>query len=103
MVYDAPNLPTNNGNVNGFAGSKSALVIVTRLPNDYTSALPGASYGVVATVTDDDIGISVMSTQYVDHTLAVAKSRLSLMYGTAAGQGSAGQLIKSNTGSGSSH
>jgi hypothetical protein len=103
QVYDAPNLPTNNANLNGFAGSKSALLIVTRIPNDYTVDLAGASYGTVQTVTNPNIGISVMSTQYVDHTLAVAKSRLSIMYGVAAGQTAAGQLIKSNAGTGSSH
>jgi hypothetical protein len=103
MVVDAPNLPTNNANLNGFAGSKSALIIVTRVPNDYTTQLGGASYGQVQMVTDPDIGITVMSVQYVDHKLATATSRIALMWGSAAGQTAAGQLIKSNTGSGSSH
>ncbi len=102
QVVNAPNLPTNNGNVTGFAGSKSALVIASRLPNDYTKFAPGVSYGNVQTVTDPDLGLSVMLTQYVDHTLATGNQRLTLMYGTAAGQGDAGQLIKAATGSGSS-
>ena len=37
QVVNAPNLPTNNGNVTGFGCSKSALIIATRLPNDYTT------------------------------------------------------------------
>ena len=102
QVVNAPNLPTNNGNVTGFAGSKSALCIASRLPNDYTKFAPGVSYGNVQTVTDPDLGISVMLTQYVDHTLATGNQRISLMYGTNAGQGDAGQLIKAATGSGSS-
>jgi len=102
QVVSAPNLPTNNGNVTGFAGSKSALCIATRLPNDYTKFAPGASFGNVQTVTDADLGISVMLVQYVDHTLATGNQRFSLMYGTNAGQGAAGQLIKAASGSGSS-
>jgi hypothetical protein len=102
QVVNAPNLPTNNGNVTGFGCSKSALVIATRLPNDYTSANPGANYGSVQVMTEPDIGISVMLTQYVNHQLAAATSRISLMYGTAAGQTNAGQLLKAAAGSGSS-
>jgi hypothetical protein len=102
QVVNAPNLPTNNGNVTGFGCSKSALIIATRLPNDYTSANPGANYGSVQVMTEPDIGISVMLTQYVNHQLAAATSRVSLMYGTAAGQTNAGQLLKAAAGSGSS-
>jgi hypothetical protein len=102
QVVKAPNLPTNNGNVTGFAGSKSALCIATRVPNDYTSVLPGASFGNVQMVTDPDIGITVMLVQYVNHQLGTATSRIALMYGTAAGQGGAGELIKAASGSGSS-
>ncbi len=101
-VVKAPNLPTNDSNLVGFAGSKSALVIATRMPNDYTKFAPGASYGNVQTVTDPDLGISVMLVQYVDHTLATGTQRISLMYGTAPGQTDAGILIKSHASSGSS-
>ncbi len=101
-VVKAPNLPTNDSNLVGFAGSKSALCIATRMPNDYTKFAPGVSYGNVQTVTDPDLGISVMLVQYVDHTLATGNQRISLMYGTAAGQTDAGVLIKSHASSGSS-
>jgi len=102
QVYSAPNMPSNNANLVGFAGSKSALCIVTRTPNDYTSILPGASFGNVQMVTDPDIGITVMQVQYVNHVLGTATSRIALMYGTAPGQTNAGQLIKAAAGSGSS-
>jgi hypothetical protein len=101
QVVNAPNLPTNNANLTGFGCSKSALLIATRLPNDYTSQLMGANNGSVQMVTEPDIGISVMLTQFVDHVKANANSRVSLMYGTAAGQSNAGQLLKSAAGSGS--
>jgi hypothetical protein len=101
QVVNAPNLPSNNANLTGFGCSKSALVIATRMPNDYTSAMPGASYGNVQMITEPDIGMSVMLTQFVDHKLANATFRLSWMYGTAAGQSNAGQLLKSAAGSGS--
>jgi phage I-like protein len=101
-IYSAPNMPSNNANLVGFAGSRSALVIVTRTPNDYTSVLPGASFGNVQMVTDPDIALTVMQVQYVNHTLGTATSRISLMFGTSAGQTAAGQLIKAAAGTGSS-
>jgi Mu-like prophage I protein len=101
QLYSAPNLPSNNANLIGFAGSKSALCIATRTPNDYTSVLPGASFGNVQMVTDPDIGITVMQVQYVNHTLGTATSRIALMWGTAPGQTAAGQLIKAASGTGS--
>jgi len=42
-----------------------------------------------------------MQVQYVNHVLGTATSRLALMWGTAAGQTNAGQLIKAAVGSGS--
>jgi hypothetical protein len=94
-VVDSPNLPAGSDHIVGFGGSKSALVIAARIPNDYTKVLPGASYGNVNVVTNPDLGISVMLTQYVDHKLGSATQRISLMYGTALGQAAAGQLLTS--------
>jgi hypothetical protein len=102
LIYTAPNMPSNNANLVGFAGSRSALVIATRTPNDYTTVLPSASFGNVQMVTDPDIGITVMQVQFVNHTLGTATSRIALMWGTAPGQTNAGQLIKASAGSGSS-
>ena len=101
QVYTAPNMPSNNANLVGFGGSRSALVIATRTPNDYTSILPGASFGNVQMVTDPDIGITVMQVQYVNHVLGTATNRLAMMWGSAAGQTGAGQLIKAAAGTGS--
>ena len=65
-----------------------------------SSVLPGASYGNVQVITDPDLGISVMLVQYVDHKKGTATQRIALMYGTAAGQGNAGQLLKAASGTG---
>ena len=94
-VVDAPNLPAGSDHVMGFAFSKSALAVATRIPNDYTSILPGASFGNVNVVTDPDIGISMLQTQFVDHSLGNANQRIAWMYGKAKGQAAAGQLLAS--------
>jgi hypothetical protein len=93
-VVDAPNLPRNTTtNLVGAGFSKSALAIATRLPNDYTKILPGASYGNVDTVQNEDGGMAVMQVQYVNHDTAVASQRIALMYGAAKGQANALQLL----------
>jgi len=91
---EAPNLITT-GNLTGFAGTPDALVVATRLPNDYTIALPGASNGSISTITNADTGISLAVTQFVDHTLGRAVWRAALMYGTAKGQIQSGQRLTS--------
>ena len=101
QVYTAPNMPSNNANLVGFGGSRSALVIATRVPNDYTQILPGASFGNVQMVTDPDIGLTIMQVQYVNHVLGTATNRIAMMWGSAAGQTNAGQLIKAAAGTGS--
>jgi len=93
-VIKAVNLP-GTANLVGFAGSKSAALMASRLDSDYTTILPGASYGNVTTVTDPDLGLSVLQVQYTNHQKASATQRISLLYGVAKGQDKAGQLIKS--------
>lgn len=92
-VIKAPNLPKVN-NLVGFAGSRSALGMAARLDGDYTSILPGASYGNVTVVTNPDLGISVLQVQYVDHQKAWARQRISLIFGNDPGQAAAGLLLK---------
>lgn len=94
-VLQAVNMPTT-GNLTGFAGAPDSLALATRLPNDYSVALPGASGGgTVSTVTNPDTGISVMLVQYVDHALGAAKWRIALMFGVAKAQVASGQLLRS--------
>jgi len=94
FVIDAPNLPTT-ANLCGFAFSKSALLLATRLPNDYATILPGASFGSVQTVINPDTGAACVQTTYVDHNYGFANFRLAWMYGVRAGQPKAGQLLTS--------
>lgn len=87
------NLPTT-GNMVSFAGAARALAIATRVPNDYTTALSGSSYGNVSTVTDPDTGMTVMNTQYVNHDTGTSNSRVSVMRGVAVGDPVAAIITK---------
>jgi len=94
---EAPNLtaPGVTPNLVGMALHKAAVVAKTRLSNDYTQALPGSSYGSVTTVTDPDIGISVVLVQYVNHTGGYAEWRIQVMLGAAVGDNRGGLCITS--------
>jgi hypothetical protein len=88
-------LPTT-ANLCGFAFSRSALIIATRLAGDYMKGLPPeASYGNRYLVTDPQLGLTVQVVEYVNHLLGSATRRLSLMYGVAPGPAVAGQLLAS--------
>lgn len=92
-VLQAVGLPST-GNLTGFAGAPDALAIATRLPNDYSAALPGATGGgVVSTVRNPDTGISVMLVQHVNHTLGAAYWRIAVMFGVAKAQVASGQRL----------
>ena len=94
-IYEAVNLPPA-GNLTGFGFSPDALILATRLPNDYTTVFPGASGGGVTTVvTNPDTGMSVMLVQYLNHQLGQAVMRVAFMFGVAAGQTPSGQLLVS--------
>jgi len=95
--YNSPFLPTPTVNsskvLHGFAGTSESLALATRLPADYTQALGGAAHGTVRTISDAGSGLAVMQTQYVNHDIGSAISRLALMYGAAVGNKLTGQLI----------
>ena len=95
-VLRAPNLPAtamSTGTLGGMGFTKDALVLVTRLPNDYTQVLPGANYGSVGVVTNPDTGISVQKVDYVNHDLGKSVSRIAWMFGVGAGQTASLQYI----------
>jgi hypothetical protein len=94
---EAPNLnaPAVTPNLVGMALHKAGVVAKTRLSNDYTQALPGSSYGSVTTITDPDIGISVVLVQYVNHTGGYAEWRIQVMLGAAVGDKRGGLCITS--------
>jgi hypothetical protein len=84
-----------NANLVGMVLHKAGVVAKTRLSNDYTQALPGSSYGSVTTITDPDIGISVVLVQYVNHTGGYAEWRIQVMLGAAVGDPRGGLCITS--------
>ena len=92
---EAPNLPTTS-NLAGVFGHKAATLMQARIPNDYSSILPGASYGNVAVVTDADMGLSTLVTQYVSHQGGYAAQRQALMYGVSAALAKAALLLLSS-------
>lgn len=97
-LYNTPFLPSGvavntSKTLHGFCGTAESLAVATRLPADYTQALPGASFGNVQTITEPDSGLSVCLVQYVNHDLGSAIQRVALMYGAAIGNPTTGQLI----------
>ena len=93
--FEVINLPTDEDLI-GFAGTPDALALATRVPNDYSAAMPDvAGNGVVQIVTNLDTGISVMLVRYVDHKAAEAAWRVALMWGAAKGNPLCGQRLVS--------
>lgn len=94
-VLEAANLPST-GNLTGFAFSKSALALATRVPTDVSNAFPGVTGGAVTRIiTNPDTGMSVLMIQHVAPILGHAYLVLAWMYGVAAGQVAAGQILRS--------
>ena len=94
---EAPNLANGNATPNfvGMALQKAGALVMSRLPTDYSTVLPGASYGSVTTITDPDSGLAVMLVQFVDHNMGTAQWRIQVMIGAAPGDSRAGLLIQS--------
>lgn len=94
-VLDTPTLPAtalSAGSLAGFGFSKSALVIGTRLSNDYTKTLPGAAHGNLQVITTP-AGFSANLVQWVDHAGVAANSRLDAIWAHSKGQDNAGQIL----------
>ncbi len=95
-VFKAVNLPATviSGAtvLKGFAASKSALALATRLSADYVNAIPGAGNGNLTVVTTPG-GFSANMVQFVDHNGAYAAQRLEVIYGASRGQIAAGALL----------
>jgi hypothetical protein len=87
--FKAPYLPQTN-NVVSFAYQKAAIVLKSRLPQDFTQALGTMIPGSVTTVTDPDTKISIMLVQYVNLTSGYAEWRPEVMLGAAVGDNRAG-------------
>lgn len=91
--YEVQNFPTT-GNLTGFGGTADSLALSTRVPNDYTAAMPDVpSTGSVQVVKNLDTGISCALARFVDHKLGAALWRLAYMRGAAVGQAASGQRL----------
>lgn len=95
----APPTIDANGNVTfaantvvGFLGTISSMLMVARIPQDYTQAFKDIpATAAIQVVTDPDTGLSMLNCKYTNHQTAKVSNRLSLMYGF--GQGDARQGI----------
>jgi phage I-like protein len=91
--FEVQEFPTT-GNLVGFAGAADALALSTRVPNDYTAAMPDVpSNGVVQLVKNPDTGITVMLVRFVDHQMGKSYWRIAYMRGAAKGQVASGERI----------
>lgn len=90
---EAPWFPTSSNRF-GFAGHKASLILKTRLPQDFTSAVGGMVPGSVTTVTVPG-GISVLLVQYVSLRENYAEWRPEILDGAAVGERRCGLVLTS--------
>lgn len=78
----------------GLAGTRSSLLFVSRVPIDYTKAMPEIpSTAAIELVTEPDTGLTFMVVKYLDHAYETANMRVQLMFGTAIGDERQGLLL----------
>jgi hypothetical protein len=78
----------------GFAGTRSSLLFVSRVPEDYTQVLPNIpSTAAIETVTSPQLGITFLIVKYLDHAYEIANARVQLMFGFAIGDERQGCLL----------
>jgi hypothetical protein len=94
-IIKAPNLPATVIGakvLQGFAASKSAIVLASRLSADYVNAVPGSNNGSLTVVTTPG-GFSANVVNFVSHTGGYAAQRMEVIYGASRGQLRAGALL----------
>ncbi|MDE2096193.1 MAG: hypothetical protein KGL39_03035 [Patescibacteria group bacterium] len=94
MPIKAGYLPNTNF-LTGFAFHKAAVVLKSRLPQDFTQALGVMIPGSATTITDPDTKISIMLVQYVNLTQNYAEWRPEVELGVSAGDTRGGICITS--------
>ena len=78
----------------GFAGTRSSLLFVSRVPTDYTQVLPDVpSTAAIEMATEPKTGLTFMIVKFLDHAYETANLRVQLMFGTAIGDERQGLYI----------
>lgn len=94
MPMEYPGIP-NTGNMVGFAGSRDSTVVANRIPSNPTEIMPGVQYpGTFDVVTDPGSGFSVVLNKFIGQSDLKVNYRVLVMYGTAKGAGTNGQILK---------
>ena len=79
----------------GFAGTRSSLLFVSRVPLDYTQGLPEIpSTAAIELVTEPSTGLTFMVVKFLDHAYETSNMRVALMFGTGIGDERQGMLLK---------
>lgn len=94
IPIEAPDFPATSNRV-GMALQKNGVVAISRLPNDYSKVMPGASYGNVTQIADPETGMAVMLVEYINHTGGYAEMRMETMIGAGVGDKRAGLVLTS--------
>lgn len=91
-VMEYATAPANGEDLVGIAGTRAALALATRIPDD-----PGQGMGNcrIGTVTDPDTGLSIQVREWYNPDLGEYRRTYTLMYGVAVGQAAALERIVS--------
>ena len=89
-------LPVLTTNVAGFAGQKAGVILKSRLPTDFTTALPAGVQvpGSITTITDPDTKISISLVQFINLVNNYAAWRPEVMLGTTIGDNRGGLVLQ---------
>ncbi len=88
-IYEYPDMPANTINLAGFFGTREAMVMAARIPNDVeqlANRVGIPSISKVDTVTDADTGLSLMGITWQKSGVFDVYTTLVWVYGMAAGR-----------------
>ena len=89
----SPGTYANATNI-GFAGTRNSLLFCSRVPQDYTKAMPDIpNTAAIELVSSPQLGITLMVVKYLDHSYETANVRVQLMFGQAIGDERQGMLL----------
>lgn len=95
-IAEYPGLPSNSEYLIGFAGTRDAVIIASRVPRNPADLLNGAAFpGNLQVVKNAATGLSIMVNEWVDPATLTANLRLIWMYGLAIGNANNAQRLVS--------